>query len=144
MKNLTRRTYSGIRQRNVNEVVWNIYGYKYFHNEDCFETLVKMAIEDLQDYDFDIIIPIKPRNSGSDIVIRIASRLADYFKCTVHDCLNSRNNRNTIKDYLKNQNVLIVDDVYFTGKTANKAYLTIKGLRPDTLSFYAIAKSNTK
>lgn len=144
MKNLTKRAYSGIRQRHINEVVWNIYGYKFFQNEDCFRKLVSMAIEDLEGWNFDTIIPVKPRNSGSDIVVRLASKLADHFSCELYDCLSASNGRTLINDLLKDRNVLIIDDVYFTGRTADKANSVIKKLKPKALFFYALAKSTTK
>ena len=144
MKNLTIRKYSGIRQRHINEVVWNIYGYKYFQNEDCFKKLVEMAKEDLTDYSFDVIIPIKPRNSGSDIVVRLASHLADYFDCPLLDCLKPTNKSLVAKEHLKNVNVLLIDDVFFTGRTASNAEMAIKPVKPKSISFYALAKSTTR
>lgn len=145
MKNLTKRKYSGIRQRNVNEIVWNIYGYKFFNNISCLFNLKKFAIEDLSGHEFDVIVPIKPRNSGSDIVKQIAWEIADKHGVGVADCLN---NTNTIADksfsYMKGYRVLIIDDVITTGRTAAKAEKAIRAFKPQSVQFYALAKASEK
>ncbi|MDO9152364.1 MAG: phosphoribosyltransferase [Paludibacter sp.] len=143
MKNLTKGAYKGIRQRNVNETVWNIYGYKFFKNEDCFKKLISFAENDLSGLEFDYVIPIKPRNSGSDITYRLAVHIAGFLHCDMIDLL-LYGNRSATKRDLKSYNILIVDDVMFTGKTAQKAFITIKNLKPKTISFYSLAKSDMK
>lgn len=144
MKNLTKRKYSGIRQRNVNETVWNLYGYKFFKNEDCFYNLVEMAREDLEGYNFDVVIPIKPRNSGSDIVLRLATKIAEFTGATLVDCLNNSNTATTKKLSSRGYAVLIVDDVITSGRTAAKAEKAIRTTKPASIRFYAIAKANMK
>lgn len=146
MKNLTKRKYSGIRQKHVNHTVWNLYGYKFYENTICLSNLKSFALEDLQDIDFDIVIPINPRNSGSDIVYRIAKHIAFEKNAQLVECLNHSNStvNKLFADTVKGKNVLIVDDVYTTGRTAARAEKAIKSLKPASVSFYALAKAKEK
>jgi len=146
MKNLTKRSYSGIRQRNVNHTVWNLYGYKFYENSICLQNLEEFAIQDLEGANFDVVVPINPRNSGSDIVYRIAKHIAFNYNALFVECLNP-NNITANKAYLddiKGKNILIVDDVYTTGRTSAKAEKAIKALKPRSISFYAIAKAKER
>ena len=141
MKNLTKRPFSGIRQRHVNEVVWNIYGYKFYNNEACLDRLISFATEDLQDEDFDIIVPIQPRNSGSDIVRRLAVVVSNNLNKELCDILSSTNSSVTDKTLLRGKTILIIDDVYYTGKTTRKAEKALQRLKPKKIVCYALAKS---
>jgi len=146
MKNLTKRAYSGIRKRNVNYTVWNLYGYKFFQNIDCLRKLKEFIDEDLIDVDFDVIVPINPRNSGSDIVLHIAKHIAFKTDSLLVDCLSSNNSSaaKSFMDQVKGKTVLIVDDVYTTGRTAKRAEQAVKTLKPRSISFYALAKAKEK
>ena len=143
MKNLTKRLFSGIRQRHINEIVWNIYGYKFYGNYQCFVNLCYAAVEDLREEDFDIIIPIQPRNSGSDIVPKLAQRVGGTLQKQVLNILSSTNSNVTDKTPLRGKIVLIMDDVYYTGKTMRKADKALQRLRPHKIVYYALAKSTT-
>lgn len=145
MKNLTVNKYKGIRSRDVNHIVWNLYGYKFFENYRCLGVLEEYASTDLSQLvnEFDYIIPIKPRNSGSDIVFRISDYIAKILNCELLDILNYGNGSATKRD-LKGMRILIVDDVITTGNTAAKAEKAIRKLGAKNIQFYALAKAAQK
>ena len=145
MKNLTKRKYSGIRQKHVNEIVWNLYGYKFFKNENCMATLENFMSDDLSIYSdtFDYIIPIKPRNSGSNIVGRMAEYISNILNCNVLDILHPGNASATKRD-LRGLKILLVDDVITTGRTAAKAAKALEKLGARNIQFYALAKATEK
>ena len=146
MKNLTKRKYRGIRQRHVNETVWNLYGYKFFQNQEALLNVVGMVTEDMESIfkDFDYVIPIKPRNSGSDITMKIAEVAATCTHAEIADILNPGNSTAKRVDYIKGMKVLIVDDVITSGRTARKAEKAIKILKPASIHFYALATAMDK
>ena len=144
MRNLTTRKFYGIRQKHVNAEAWHIYGYKFFENQKSLDILCGYAAEDLFSYAFDIIVPIKPRDSGSDLVLQLAEHVSSKYGWELLDILRPGNKTVTSKQSLKGKNVLIIDDVYYTGKTVKAAYTALKKLNPKLIMFYAIARSTTR
>jgi predicted amidophosphoribosyltransferase len=144
MKNLTTRKFYGIRQKHVNAEAWHIYGYKFFENQKSLDILNSYAAEDLFSHTFDVIVPIKPRDSGSDLVLQLASHISGLYGWRLMDILKSGNRSTNSKSKLSGLTVLIIDDVLYTGRTCKAAYTAIKKLAPKSIAYYAIARSTTR
>lgn len=148
MKNITKRSFSGIRQKHVNEVVWNIYGYKFYRNENCLRKLIAFAHDDISTYRLGqdiIVIPINPRNSNSNLVRLVARQIASIFEFKFKPLLSKTNRGLTSHPDLRGKTVLIFDDVIYTGRTAERAKKALLSLKhpPAKILFYALAKSKS-
>lgn len=89
----------------------------------------------------DVIVPIQSQNSKYSIPHKVGKLIAKHFNIDFKDCLtpdNSSCNANLI-----GKNVLLLDDVIYTGKTMNLAIDAIDIKKPKKIIAYAIAKAKT-
>lgn len=139
-----------------------IYKYKYKNEKNCLLEIVKVIKEFLESLNlvdkFDVIVPVPPTNKNRKYqpVFEIAKEIA---KCYNKECkLNALHNESNfqvkngydIKGKIKQtnkiekiSNIIVIDDLYSTGKTLNEVCKVLK--RDNNVrNIYCLVMTKTK
>jgi len=141
VKDLTVNRYKGIKQsKKPNEITKLIYRAKFLQEFDAIDTLAKNLIETLQGVDFNVIIPTNTTHSKVNLPERICSIISKEKNIRLlKSGLQDKNKK--ASQMLKNKNVLIVDDVVYSGRTMRRCINSVKKVKPEKIFFIAIARS---
>lgn len=122
-----------------NDIARIIYGAKFFNNDKSLTQLIRIACNDIDPKGIDIIVPINTRDSRYNIPYRIAKQVAAVLKVKFMDALSSANTKASAK--LKGRNVLLLDDVIYTGRTLSIASAACTKVGAKSVKAFAIAHS---
>ncbi len=131
--------FRGRRSGHINTVTNLIYAAKFFNSHGAFEKLFKICVGDINIKDINAIIPIKPRDSKTNITGRLSRKIAHIKKIRFLDYLTTNNKK--MKKPLNGLNVIIFDDVIYTGTTLEGAMKAAKKAGANKIYGFAIARS---
>lgn len=129
----------------MDRVAYSLLSAKFSGNKASQRYVNQYAIEDLKSKvkGIDYIVPIKPRDSGSSIVLDMAIAISKYYKIPVADALKIGNTDTKANANLTGKKCLLIDDVIFTGKTLSKGAQALKKVGAKSVIIYALAKSKS-
>lgn len=129
----------------MDRVAYSLLSAKFSGNKASHRYVNQYAIEDLKSKvkGIDYIVPIKPRDSGSSIVLDMAVAISKYYKIPVADALKIGNTDTKANANLTGKKCLLIDDVIFTGKTLSKGAQALKKVGAKSVIIYALAKSKS-
>lgn len=122
-----------------NDIARLIYGAKFFNNDISLAKLIRIATNDIDPKGIDAIVPINTRDSRYNIPYRIAKQVASNLKIKFIPALGSANSKATSQ--IKGKNVLLLDDVIYTGKTLSIAADACLKAGAKSVKAFAIAHS---
>lgn len=123
----------------ANDIARVIYGAKFFNNEKSLLQLIRIACNDIDPKGIDVIVPINTRDSRYNIPSRIAKKVASILKIKFMDALTANNTKASTK--IKGMNVLLLDDVIYTGRTLATAAAACNKAGAKSVKAFAIAHS---
>ena len=123
-----------------NDIARIIYGAKFFNNAKSLSSLIRIASRDIDPKGIDAIIPVNTRDSRYNIPARISQKVASILKIKYIDALHTQN---TTARGIRGLNVIIFDDVIYTGATMRKAVDACKRAGAKSVKFFAICHSKS-
>lgn len=124
-----------------NDIARVIYGAKFFNNTLSLRKLIRIASNDIDPKGIDFIVPVNTRDSKYNIPSRICYAVSKILKIGYADALYSNNSK--ASDIIKGRNVLLFDDVIYTGATMNKSVEACKRAGARSVKFFAICHSKS-
>lgn len=123
----------------ANDIARVIYGAKFFNNAASLRTLIRIAANDINPRGIDAIVPINTRDSRYNIPARISRAVAAKLKIKFIDALYQQNTK--ARDSIRGVNIILFDDVIYTGATMQSAVKACKKAGAKSVVFFAIAHS---
>ncbi len=123
-----------------NDIARIIYGAKFFNNETSLKVLIRIAANDIDPRGLDAIVPINTRDSHFNIPFRIAEKAAKKLNLK---CIDALYKENTQARGIRGLNVILLDDVIYTGTTMRKAVKACKKAGAKSVRFFAICHSKS-
>ncbi len=147
-----------------------ILDYKFYEKSYIYETFVNFILKDekifekLQNYDTIIPVPIsskRMKERGYNQSLLIAKKISKTLhielrtKCLLktkniieQSKLNKEDRKQNVqnvyelknREILKNKNILLIDDIYTTGSTANECAKTLKQAKPKNIDVMVLAR----
>jgi phosphoribosylpyrophosphate synthetase len=131
--------FRGKRTGKSNDIARHIYGAKFFDNPTSFKILTRIVTNDIDPKGWDFIVPVLPRDSRYNLNSRIVAAVAKNLKIKV---LNTMSKSNTLcGSAVKGQNILLFDDVIYTGNTMKIAMQACLNAGASKVRYFAIAHS---
>lgn len=152
------------------EIREKVIDYKFYEQAYLYQTFVKIILknENLCRFikKYDIIIPIsihrkRKKERGYDQTVLIAKKIAQELKVNIklgvlikqnhiqpQSTLDKRQRKQNIKNAyqlknaqeITNQKVLLIDDIYTTGATAQECAKTMQKAKPKEIAVFTLAK----
>jgi len=123
----------------ANDIARIIYGAKFFNNSTSLRTLIRICAHDIVPRGIDAIVPINTRDSHYNIPARISRAVAIKLKIKYIDALYHQNTK--ARDSLRGLNILLLDDVIYTGTTMRSAINACEKAGAKSVRFFAVAHS---
>lgn len=123
-----------------NDIARIIYGAKFFDNPKSLAVLIRIASNDIDPKGIDAIVPINTRDSHYNIPAHIAQKVASTLKIKYIDALY---NHNTSARGIRGLNIILFDDVIYTGATMRHAVDACKKAGAKSVKFFAICHSKS-
>ena len=123
-----------------NDIARIIYGAKFFNNEKSLQSLIRIAANDIDPRGLDAIVPVNTRDSRYNIPYRISVKVAKILKIK---CIDALHTQNTQARGIRNLNIILFDDVIYTGATMRKAVDACKKAGAKSVRFFAICHSKS-
>ncbi len=123
-----------------NDIARIIYGAKFFDNPKSLASLIRIACNDIDPRGIDAIVPINTRDSRFNIPARISHKVASILKLKYIDALHKQN---TAARGIRGLNIILFDDVIYTGTTMRKAVDACKKAGAKSVKFFAICHSKS-
>lgn len=141
---LSDRIYKGLHN-GMDRVAYNLLLAKFQGSAAAQRIINRYAIEDLKGKmkDIDLVLAIAPRDSRSDIVPKLAKAISGNARVPLMLFGKGQTLTTAQKKRCTGKNILIVDDVLYTGATFRKATKAIAPAKPRKLQYYTLAKSKS-
>lgn len=123
----------------ANDIARVIYGAKFFNNANSLNTLIRITANDITPRGIDAIVPVNVRDSHYNITARISKAVAAKLNIRYIDALYQNNTK--ARPSISGLNIIIFDDVIYTGKTMQQAVDSCKRAGAKSVKFFAIAHS---
>lgn len=101
----------------------------------AINNIVKSGI-DVSDF---TVVPVQPRLAKISLPASVANRIAQKLKLTFNDALYLENTK--ARSSVKGQNILLIDDVVYSGRTLKTAYNALKKAGASNVVSVVLAKS---
>ena len=150
--NINDRVFKGLHN-GMDKFSYNLLVAKFFNQKSALDYLKKFVLEDFKkeikkkNFSFDIIVAMATRDSKTNIVKEVGKELAKDSRVPFIQLEKDQKVGVTLNHFIERHpdlNILLIDDVVFTGKTAN---LAVKNLSKTSIKgkifFYPFAKSHS-
>lgn len=121
----------------------NIIKAKMLLDAKAKDTLANHALQNLSrtglDFSDFMVVPVQPRIAKVSLPASIANRIASKLKLQFNDALYSENSK--ARASVKDKNIILVDDVIYSGKTLKKADAALKKAGAKQIVWLVLAKS---
>ena len=150
--NINDRIFKGLHN-GMDKFSYNLLVAKFFNQKSALDYLKKFVLADFKKevikkgIKFDIIIAMATRDSKTNIVKEVGKELAKSAGVPIYQ-LDKDQKIGVVLDRVLQRNpginILLIDDVIYTGKTANLALKNLaKYKKVGKISFYPFAKSKS-
>lgn len=150
--NINDRIFKGLHN-GMDKFSYNLLVAKFFNQKSALDYLKKFVLADYKkeinkkNFSFDIIVAMATRDSKTNIVKEIGKELAKYVGVPMHQLEKDQKIGVVLEKVLSRNldlNILLIDDVVYTGKTAKLAMKNLsKTKNKGKIFFYPFAKSKS-
>lgn len=150
--NINDRIFKGLHN-GMDKFSYNLLVAKFFNQKSALDYLTKFVLADFKKevvkkgIKFDIIVAMATRDSKTNIVKAVGKELAKLANVTFYQLDKDQEVNLTLNNFFHRNpdlNILLIDDVVYTGKTAKLAIKNLsKTKKIGKISFYPFAKSKS-
>lgn len=150
--NINDRIFKGLHN-GMDKFSYNLLVAKFFNQKTALDYLTKFVLADFKKeiikkgIKVDVIVAIATRDSNTNIVKAVGKELAKAKNVPIYQLDKDQKIGVVLDRFLQRNpgiNILLIDDVIYTGKTANLALKNLsKYKQVGKISFYPFAKSKS-
>lgn len=149
--NINDRIFKGLHN-GMDKFSYNLLVAKFFNQKTALDYLTKFVLADFKKeilkkgIKIDVIVAIATRDSNTNIVKAVGKELAKSAGVPIYQLDKDQKIGVVLDRFLQRNpgiNILLIDDVIYTGKTAKLAMTNLKKYKVGKIDFYPFAKSKS-